>query len=139
MTSGSVLIGGLAVPDVLVTAIRSRRWPGEIVQADIEKVFGLPAPRPQFFDVVAMEAANVPWHAGPGVEYVGSPSATHPPGNLDTRVSLVIGELGPDQPVALDYRTQPAPQVVVATDDVGSPWRVVASSVDELIELLGWT
>lgn len=86
-----------------------------------------------------MEAISKSWRAGSGVEYVGKPSQAAPPGDLDLEMSLLIGELGPDQPIALDYRTEDEPQVVVATDDLVSPWRIVTRSVDQLLLALGWT
>jgi hypothetical protein len=47
-----------------------------------------------------------------------------------------LAEIGPDQLIALDYRRSAAPELLVASDDVRSPWRLVSGSVEELLSLM---
>lgn len=137
MSDSPMSIGELRLPGALVVAMSTGRWPGPIVRQEVERVFKLSAPRPRFFTFDLMQAVNRSWRAGPGVEYVGQASSSSPPGDIDITRSVLIGELGPDQPIALDYRSI-TPRVVVASDDLVSPWQIVAASIEELLVELGW-
>jgi hypothetical protein len=79
------------------------------------------------------------WLAETQEAYIGLPSADHLPGDIDPAQSLLVGDLGPDQLIALDYRSSVTkPQVIYSAYDPGSIWHQVAGSIEELLAMLGW-
>ena len=62
--------------------------------------------------------------------------ASRYPGDIDPKRSLIVAELGPGQLIALDYRRSAIPEVLFASDDARSPWRLVSGSIEELLSEL---
>jgi hypothetical protein len=129
----SNVINGLPLPEALLAAIREERWtpPDPAVLA---KVFGEQPDGPSFYTLQQMEFENRHWLGRTGPVFLGTPDAVRPPGNLDPRNSLIIGDLGPDMPFALDYRPAIGPTVVYREAD--GKWALVAPSIERLLERL---
>jgi hypothetical protein len=103
------------------------------------RTFGEKPEWPLFYTAEELIAANESWLTETDDIYFGQPSKVNPPGDIDRVRSLLIGELGPDQLVALDYRGDAAnPRVVYAANDLPCIWHHVADSVEELLEGLRW-
>jgi hypothetical protein len=138
VSSGDVpAINGLAIPSALTAAMMSGRWPESPDIARLRNVFPDEPVRPRLYSEATMRAINRSWASENDEVYVGQASERNPPGDIDPALSLLIGELGPDQLIALDYRTSSSsPRVLYLTGASRSPWRQVADSINELIERL---
>lgn len=64
--------------------------------------------------------------------YRGSTDAQVPPGDIEPAMSVVIGEVESDSPLAVDFRTSP-PSVVAYP---WPKWVTVASDISELLDKL---
>lgn len=85
-----------------------------------------------------MTFENEAWATETLPDYLGEADEEFPPGDLDPGKSVIIGDLGHDLPVALDYRANPAdPRVVFLSTRVAGRWITVAASIADLIEALG--
>ncbi|WP_152991412.1 SMI1/KNR4 family protein [Frankia sp. R43] len=109
--------------------------------AAMRNVFYEEPDRPKFYDLNGIRATSVAWQSGyPGVEfqefYLGVENSEKPPGNLTPHQSLIIGDLGPDMPFALDYRASCSRPAVVELTTYDN-WRYVADDIDEFLEKLG--
>ena len=137
MTTGEEFeISGLQIPANLLTAIGQGRWSRMAKSEMLEEIFGARPIRAKFFSLDGIVAVNRNWTPERDPLYIGEPNEAHPPGNIDPARSLIIAELGPDQLIALDYRGPGAPTIVYASDDVRSPWRFVADSIEDLLTML---
>ena len=140
MTENSeVRVDGLQIPQILVAMIHEGRW---VVPDDprlLTSVFGEDPQQPTFYQLNGIERENRAWHSEMDPEtrewYVGLKSVGKPPGDIDPVRSLLIGDLGPDQPFALDYRTSAtAPSVIYLTSRNG--WVEIAPNIEVLLQLL---
>jgi hypothetical protein len=64
--------------------------------------------------------------------YLGEPDDANPPGDADPNQLVIIGDLGPDQPIGLDYRTSPEPRVIYLGAS-STKWRTVANDPQEFV------
>jgi hypothetical protein len=134
-----VEIDGLPVPAALVRVVREGRWGPPADDSRFVAVFGEPAVQPVFLPLDRM-GANARWidqlvDDEVRAWYVCWPASEWPPGDIDPVRSLLVGDLGPEMPFALDYRRSTAsPSVVYLT---GRGWREVARDVETLVEKLG--
>ncbi|MFI6540995.1 SMI1/KNR4 family protein [Nonomuraea sp. NPDC050547] len=131
-----LLIGGLPLPPALIALIRAGRWvppPCERVYLD---VFGAEPDHPYFYDLPDMKRQNEFWQRSGTEDVYGSPVEGRSVG-IEPSLSIVIGDLGPDMPIALDYRATSTVPRVLHLRFSGSPeWVHIASSVEELISRL---
>lgn len=129
----SNVINGLALPVALLAAMRQGRWtpPDSAVLAE---VFGEQPEEPCFYTLDQMEFENRHWLKRTGPVFLGTSDPAQPPGDLEPRSSLIIGDLGPDMPFALDYRPAVGPTVVYRKAD--GKWVKVAPSIDWLLARL---
>jgi hypothetical protein len=67
------------------------------------------------YDREGIVAANRLWSSAHVRHYLGRPSRTACPGDVDPNKTLIIGQAEPDSPIALDYRVAP-PRVVYLGD-----------------------
>jgi hypothetical protein len=132
-TSSEVAVNGLALPVELVGALSDGRWVKLGLSSSLADVFGSEPVRPRFHSLKDMVAINGHWKNETDPMYLGQPDPSRSPGDIDPKKSLIVAELGPDQLIALDYRVATGPQVVFASDDVRSPWRLVFESIEGLL------
>jgi hypothetical protein len=66
--------------------------------------------------------------------YLGRPNPDQPPGDVDPDRSLLIGDLGPEMPFALDYRPGLAAPTVIYLGNPG--WVEVAPNMATLLDRL---
>jgi hypothetical protein len=131
--SGEVEINGLVLPVELTRALLDGRWSRLGSSPSLADVFGSEPVRPRFHSLEGMVAINGYWKNETDPAYLGQADLHQYPGDIDPKQSLIVAELGPEQLIALDYRSATGPQVVFASDDVRSPWRLVSVSIEELL------
>jgi hypothetical protein len=131
-------VNGHPLPAALVKAFENGRWaaptdPGAL--AELARLTGEEPFHPAFYAAAGLERENAAWPAESDPVYLGEPDPERPPGDLDPARSVLIADLGPDRPLALDYRQDP-PTVVYLTEETGR-WVRVAGSVEEFLAALG--
>jgi len=132
----AVKVNDLLLPEVLSKLIAEGRW---VPPNDdrIQEVFGERPSQANFYSFEDMKLENDAWSAETLPEYLGEPDDQFPPGNLDPRSSILIGDLGHDLPFGLDYRLdQDRPRVVFLGTKVDGRWTTVAENIDELLAQL---
>ncbi|SEG43188.1 hypothetical protein SAMN04489712_105183 [Thermomonospora echinospora] len=124
-------INGLPLPRELLDLLDSGRWRVPDDRARLAEVFGDRPVQPVFYQVDLMLSENAAWAGETSPYYLGEPDPIRPPGDIDPRRSLLIGDLGPDLPFALDYRGPGEPGVCYLAS-WGDRWVTVAESVADL-------
>jgi hypothetical protein len=125
----------MALPESLVGAIRANRWkpPDDEV---LRSLFGDDPVQARFYDLEYLPFENAPWPSETEPFYLGEIDAAVEPGDIDPRRSVLIGDLGPDMPIALDYRPSTDQPIVVYLSTKDARWHRIANSVEELMERL---
>ena len=138
MYQDEIEVNGLRLPAALTKALREERWAGLKASPSLATVFGSEPVRPCFFSLEEIVAVNGSWKHEADPVYVGQANSSCYPGDIDPKRSLLVAELGPDQLIALDYRRSAdrGPEVLFASDDAWSPWRLVSGSIEELLSEL---
>jgi hypothetical protein len=134
-----IVVNGLPLPDQLVDLIDRGQWvaPDE---GKIWTVFGEKPSQAIFYTLEDMEFENERWGGETLPEYLGQADADFPPGDIDPKCSVLIGDLGHDLPFALDYRDSVAePRVVFLGTRVEERWITVANNLANLFSDLGLT
>jgi len=132
-----ILLNGLPLPGQLVDLIDKDRWiaPGE---ERIRTVFGEKPSRATFYSLEDMQFENDAWATETLLAYLGQADVNFPPGDIDPRQSVLIGDLGHDLPFALDYRDNAAdPRVVFLGTRVENRWITIAKNFADLVSALG--
>jgi hypothetical protein len=92
---------------------------------------------PAFFSLQALERENEGWPDETLVSYLGKKDVAVQPGNIDPAQSVVIGDLGPDRLIALDYRTsKERPSVVYLVGNEEPRWVQAAPDIETLLRML---
>ena len=102
----------------------------------IQTAFGEPPSQAVFYTLEQMLMENEHWASETHEVYFGQADSQNPPGDVDPRKSLIIGDLGMDMPIALDYRNTPTPTVIFLGRRVLNRWITVAPSVTDPISKL---
>ena len=135
-----VYVNRLRLPDAAVVAMQSGRWQVPADALLLRSVFGDEAFFPCFYGAEQIEHENATWPQQATDGFLGRPDGDDPPGDIDPHRSVLIGDLGPDYPFALDYRTAttPAlePRVIYLRGDVEPQWVTVAPSFAALLTAL---
>ncbi|MBF9128523.1 hypothetical protein I0C86_05900 [Plantactinospora sp. S1510] len=131
---------GLPLPPALIDVAQQGRWTAP-AGGNYIRIFGEPAYGPVFLKVDQMRR-NARWIDEIDYDdefrqlYIGEPDPANPPGDIDPQMSLLLGDLGSDQPFALDFRrSMEAPSVVYL--DSTMRWVEVAPTIDAFIVELG--
>jgi hypothetical protein len=125
-----VIIDGLPVPRTPLEVVHQGRWVApDRLSPTYREVFNDDAAQPQFLPLERVKV-NRRWidaiHPAYRAFYLGRPDSLRPPGDVDPDRSLLIGDLGPDQPFSLDYRrSYRAPAVIYLSTT--SNWTEIAS------------
>jgi len=136
----SMLVAGLPLPRALVEVVESGRWTTPPEVGLLETVFRDRPTHPRFYSLQGIINETEHWRTEIDPEilewYLGSPSDAAPPGDISQQESVLIGDLGPDRPFALDYRrNRESPSVVYLTTYNG--WLEVAPNVETFLSMLG--
>ena len=93
------------IPSALLDAISNGKWAELSRSQRLASVFSkCNIVRPSFYDIDAINFENANWTDETDPVYVGSDDAAGQPGKIDPRQSVLIADLGPDRPIALDSR-----------------------------------
>ncbi len=130
-------VGMLALPVSFVGAIEAGKWKPPINPEWYFGIFGEGPELPEFYDLAAINRQNRSWQALSVEDAFGSVNDGHAIG-IDPALSVVIGDLGPDMPIVLDYRLSlERPRVLYLRLSGASPvWVVIADTIDSLVEML---
>ncbi|GAA4233877.1 hypothetical protein GCM10022254_37390 [Actinomadura meridiana] len=132
----SYMINGLRVPKELVSTIESGRWtPPREEEPTYLAVFGEPAVHPMFYDLDTMARENSHWPGLSEDEVFGKERPGESLG-VDSRKSLLVADLGPDMPIALDYRLSENPRVIYLRNQSPTAWVYIAPDIGSLISQL---
>ncbi|REJ69113.1 MAG: hypothetical protein DWQ31_05750 [Planctomycetota bacterium] len=142
-------VNGLELPDALVETLQDGSWTWEGAKAYRHwkvpahiALFGsvfprVPNPDPELYSFESMVRESRFWQDPEDHKYyLGCPSDAYPPGDVDPKKAVIIGDTAPDGPIVLDYRVDP-PRVIYLCD-VGHVlfWVTAAQDVEALIEAL---
>jgi hypothetical protein len=125
------MVNGLPLPGALCEAIAEGRWrppPGGVLAA----VLGDEPDDVRFYDLAEMRRQNAGLlkESEDRFDWVVPGSA-----GWDRRLTVIIGDLGADMPIALDYRrSRDRPRVLYLGD---GGWDVVAPDIETLLVRLG--
>lgn len=143
MTAERVLVHGHPLPPQIRDAIDNGTWVLPSAAEKIKRLFGQAAsPGAKLYCVEGMVRETEAWANAPEEElaHYGGPGADA--GDfltLDPQASVLIGDLGYDMPIALDYgfpASADRPRVVYLP--AGAPgWIEVAADVSSFMERLG--
>ena len=124
-------IGSHALPSALVKAVGDGRWRPPSDEAIFVDVFGEEPDGPQFYDYPTMVRQNQSFQQM-APEGAFSPDGDEP--GIEPASAVLIGDLGADMPIALDYRkSNVEPRVLYLAS---SGWVEVASNVEGLLVAL---
>src|SRR5947208_3662821 len=102
MGCSKVAVSGLALPDSLLHTIETGRWKVPSNSRLIADVFGDEPDGPQFYDLPSMTVQNQSFRTMSTEEIYGAPNKESL--GIDASLAVLIGDLGADMPIALDYR-----------------------------------
>jgi len=89
-----------------------------------------------FYSLGEMIRQNRSWQSSSVEEVFGNPAEGRSVG-IEPARSVLIGDLGPDMPIALDFRiSEESPSVLYQTYRGAVVWLRIADSVCELLERL---
>lgn len=139
MMQGQMTVNRLKLPDALAEAIASGKWQSAKESPSLTEVFNREQPcEPCFYGEESLERENQSWVLESDPAYLGKPSLESPPGDIDPNQSVLIGDLGMDRLIALDYRgSHESPRVVYLTGDENARWVEASSNVASLLHSLG--
>ena len=132
----AILINNLPLPEALVERLRGGgRWAAPSIER-IRAVFGEKPSQAVFYSLEHMLRENEHWFSQTDEIYFGQADTHNPPGDIDPRKSVIIGDLGIDMPIALDYRSSVEPTVTFLGRRILGRWITVAPNVASLISQL---
>jgi hypothetical protein len=135
MGERSELVGGLPLPGALLEAIADGRWKPPANMETIANVFGDEPDWPQFYDLPTMSAQNRSFQQRSQADLAELIPGSDGGIGISPNRAVLIGDLGADMPIALDYRTSETEPCVIYLGPDG--WREVASDFRSLSERLG--
>jgi hypothetical protein len=129
-------VAGLPLPRELVAVIQAGKWsPPADPQVYID-TFGELPDHAMFYSLGEMIRQNRSWQSSSVEEVFGNPVEGRSVG-IEPARSVLIGDLGPDMPIALDFRSsEDNPGVLYQTYRGAVVWLRIADSVCELLERL---
>jgi hypothetical protein len=138
-------INGLPLPSSLIALVEAGRWKRAANPASVNRLFPAePGVRLELclYTLDHMPFENKHWLNQKDPHFLGAPDPDRPPGDIDPKRSLLIGDLGAgsDQPIALDYRLSMDKPRVLTLDYSKGPqarWVEIAPEIQTLAELMG--
>ena len=136
--SDSRSINGLPLPASLIHAMESGAWQ---TPKNCEVWHSLfpeqEVVQPILYSLAGMRG-ETSWLATAGSAYHGRADEGFVPGDIDPRRTVLIGDLGPDRLIGLDYReSEGRPSVVALTSAEHSCWRRVADDIESFMRTIG--
>jgi hypothetical protein len=133
-------IEGHPLPEEIVSAITRGEWKFPRDDSVMARIFTeVPTSAARLYSVDLMVTENAAWRASPPEQqklYGGPGSQTEGYLAIDPQSSLLVGDLGYDMPVALDYSVSPGRPRVVYLPSRAPGWIEVARDVPEFLRLI---
>jgi hypothetical protein len=133
----AVVVEGHRVPEEIVDAISRGEWKLPADEAAITRLFSEPpTASARLYPLGLMASETAAWRAAPPEQhrlYGGPGSRVEGYLTVDPRSSLLIGDLGFDMPVALDYSVPAASPRIVYLPSRATGWIVVARDAGEFL------
>ncbi|MDI1461342.1 hypothetical protein QEZ54_10215 [Catellatospora sp. KI3] len=129
-------VGGLRLPDALLAAMRDGRWRAPAHEV-LARVFDHEPDWPSFYGLDSIAGQNDPYQQWSAQELSKSLYIPRPGVGVDNTRSVIIGDLGIDTPIVLDYRLDPARPRVLFLGDRDLGWREITVDIETLISRLG--
>ncbi|MFD8967821.1 hypothetical protein ACFV0C_22975 [Streptomyces sp. NPDC059568] len=127
---------GMILPDCLVESIRDRSWMDLANSPKIEEVFGQAPVRPGFHSISSMIGMTKWWREELDEEtlqdYFGTSEECVVPGYMSRMTTVIIGNLGPDLPFALDYRDSSGDPSVAFLGE-GDSWQRISDNICDFL------
>jgi hypothetical protein len=133
-------VNGLPLPIALMSALRDTVRRAVLSPEAWRSVFPEELVRhARLYDERLLVNENMSWLSETDFAYLGHADEGDPPGDIDPAASVLIADLGPDRPLALDYRkSADCPCVLYLADRPnGARWITVAPDVDTFLRKLG--
>jgi hypothetical protein len=129
-------VAGLPLPRELVAVIQAGKWsPPTDLQVYVD-IFGELPDHAMFYSFSEMIRQNSSWQSSSVREVSGNPVKGRSVG-IEPARSVLICDLGPDMPIALDFRSsEESPSVLYQTYRDSVVWLKIADSVCEFLERL---
>jgi hypothetical protein len=89
--------------------------------------------QPKLYSLAYIIKTNQLWESEDAKPYLRTPSTAHPPGDIDPRRAVIIGEAEPDSPIALDYRTTPPRVIYLGDIEHETHWLELASRFERRV------
>ena len=129
-------VAGLLLPRELVAVIQAGKWSPPADPQVYVDTFGELPDHAMFYSLDEMIRQNRSWQSSSVEEVSGNPIEGRSVGIEPVRSEL-IGDLGPDMPIALDFRSsEDNPSVLYQTFRGAVVWLRIADNVCELLERL---
>jgi hypothetical protein len=129
-------VAGLLLPRELVAVIQAGKWSPPTDPQVYVDTFGEIPDHAMFYGLAEMIRQNRSWQSSSVEEVSGNPVEGRSAG-IEPARSVLIGDLGPDMPIALDFRrSEDNPSVLYQTYRGAVVWLKIADSVGELLERL---
>jgi hypothetical protein len=133
-------IEGQPLPEEMVAAIARGEWKFPRDDSMMARIFTeAPTSAARLYSVDLMVTENAAWRASPPEQqqlYGGPGSQAEGYLAVDPQSSLLIGDLGYDMPVALDYSVSPGRPRVVYLPSHAPGWIEVARDMPEFLRLI---
>ena len=136
--SDGININELPLPAALVRAIRNGVWRTPKNREVWLSLFpARQVVQPMLYPLEKFDGKRDLWFMKAGPVYYGSKHSVIEPGDIDPYRAVLIGDLGPDRLIALDYRPSLVePTVVALTSDRNSCWRIVADDIKSFMRAI---
>jgi hypothetical protein len=135
-------INELPLPQDLLELIRTGRWRMPADTSLFDALFPERHSTASLYSLDGIRRESTGWRKGTRRMFLGTPDTENPPGDIDPEKSILVGDLGlgSDQPIALDYRTDP-PRVLTLRwshpPDEKNRWTVVAPDILRFAHRIG--
>lgn len=142
MRRTAITINGLPLPQDLLDLIDAGRWRLPDDTTKLDALFPEHGSDTSFYSLQYMPFENRHWRKEAARIFLGPPDPDNTPGDIDPKRSVLVADLGSgyDQPIALDYRTQP-PRVLTLRwsypPDENNRWIVIAPDILAFAEYVG--
>ncbi len=136
--SNAIYINHLPLPVALVRAVESGIWQTPRHREAWHSLFpDKEIVQPMLYPLGEMQGHNS-WTGINGPGYLGHVGEGILPGDIDQSRAVLIGDLGPDRLIALDYReSETNPSVIALTSEEHSCWRRVADDIESFMSEIG--
>ena len=147
--ASATYINGLPLPPDLLALINAGRWKFPDDLTAVKHIFPVwhealsYASGAMLYMLDSMQRENKSWLEEKDPMFIGAPDTTKTPGDIDPKLSVLIGDLGwgSDQPIALDYRhSRDHPRVLTlewSEYALNNRWIEIAPDIQSFAELIG--